>query len=74
MKTGAEETNAWSPAYVLSATRGGLRMCGAPGWNLERGPFYIYKIVVNREKTDKRTEVFVLLKQKSLSKKKRIVS
>ena len=44
--------------------RGGLRLCGAPGWNLERSPFY------NREKTNERTEVFVLLKQKILSKKK----
>ena len=50
--------------------RDGLRLYGAPGWNLERGPFYIYKTVVNRAKIlNEWTEVFVLLKQKGLSKK-----
>jgi len=49
--------------------RGGLRLCGAPGGNLERGHFYTYKTDVNRIKVNERTEVFALLKQKSLSKK-----
>ena len=49
--------------------RGGLRLCGAPGWNLERGRFYKYKTVVNREKINEQTEVFVLLKQKNLEQK-----
>ena len=30
----------------------------------ERDPFYIYKTVVNREKINERTEVFVLLKER----------
>jgi len=30
--------------HFIMEDRGGLRLCGAPGWNLERGPFY------NREK------------------------
>ena len=50
--------------------RGGLRLYGAPGWILTRGPFYIYKTVVNKEKINERTEVFVLLKQKKLEQKK----
>jgi len=58
---------------IMSTNRGGLRVCGAPGWNLERGHFYIYKTVVNREKINERTEVFVLLKRKKLEKKKQIV-
>jgi len=37
------------------------------------GPFYIYETVVNREKVNERTEVFVLLKQKKLEQTKRIV-
>jgi len=35
---------------------------------------YIYKMVFNREKINERTEVFVLLKQKKLDQKKRIVN
>ena len=54
--------------------RGGLRLCGAHGWNLEKGAFYIYKTVVNREKINERTEVLVLLKHKKLEQKKRIVN
>ena len=50
--------------------RGGLRLCGAPGWNLETGPLYTYKIVVNREKINERSEAFVLLKQKKFEQKK----
>jgi len=49
--------------------RGGLKLCGTPGWNVERGDFYKYETVVNGDKVNERTEVFVLLKQKSLSKK-----
>ena len=58
-----------SRLYIGCMGRGGLRLCGAPGWNLERGPFYIYKTVVNREKINERTEVFVLFKQKKLEQK-----
>jgi len=36
---------------------------------LERGPFYIYKTVVNTEKVNERTKVFVTLKQKKLEQK-----
>jgi len=50
-------------------SRGGLRLCGAPGLTLTKGPFYIYETVVNREKVNERTEVFVLLKQKKLEQK-----
>ena len=48
-----------------------VHLCGVPGWNLERGPFCIYKSVVNRKKINERTEVFVLLKQKKLEQKKK---
>ena len=49
--------------------RSGLRLCGASGWNLQRGPFYTYETVINREKLNEWTEVFVLMKQKNLSAK-----
>ena len=49
--------------------RGGSRLCGAHGWNLERGPFYIYETAVDREKVSERTEVFVFLKQKKHEQK-----
>jgi len=60
------------PCYFLwSTTRGGLKVVWGPWLNLRKGPFlYIYKTVVNRKKINERTEVFVLLKQKSLSKKR----
>jgi len=50
-----------------SCAQGGLRYCGAPGWNLQRGPFYTYETVVNREKIN---EVLYLYywNKKSLSK------
>jgi len=55
--------------------RGGIRLCGAPGSNVERGPFYMYETVVNGEIVNERTEVVVLLKQKRLEQKeKRIVN
>ena len=57
---------------VVQCTRAGadLKLCGAPGRNLERGPFYIYiKLPLIGKKINERTEVFLLLKQKSLSKK-----
>ena len=46
--------------------QGRIKVVWGPGWNLERGTS---KTVVNREKINEQTEVFVLLKQKSLSKK-----
>jgi len=49
--------------------RGGLSLCWAPGGNLDGGPFYIYKTVVNREKINERTDVFVLLKHKKFDQK-----
>ena len=58
------------PNFLLTGQdRGGWRLCEAPRWNLEGGSFYIYETVVNREKVDERTEVFVLLKQKKLEQK-----
>jgi len=41
-----------------------LRLCGAPGWNLEGGPFYIYSIKLSliEKKINEWIEVFVLLK------------
>jgi len=51
-------------AVSIPSTRGGLRLCGAPGWNLERGSFlYIY------ENLNERIEVLVLLKQMKLEQK-----
>ena len=55
---------------LVATTRGGLKLCGGPGWNLQKGLFYSYETVVNREKINERTEVFVLLKQKKLEHKK----
>ena len=49
--------------------RCGFSLYGAPGWNLEKGPFFIYETVFNREKINGQTEVFVLLRQKKLQKK-----
>jgi len=49
----------------LPPVKGGLRLYGAPGWNLETGPFLsIY------EKLNERIEVLVLLKQIKLEQKK----
>jgi len=56
-----------------AVTRGGLRLWG-PWLKLWKGPFLIYKTVVNREKINERTEVLVLLKRKKLEQKKRIVN
>jgi len=40
---------------IFHFIKGGLRLCGAPGWNIEKGSFYLYKTVVKREKINKRT-------------------
>jgi len=46
----------WNIFYLLVFLRnlglpqGGLRLCRALGWDLERGSFYIYETVVNRGK------------------------
>ena len=47
--------------------RGGMRLSEAPG--LDRSPFYIKKNVVNKENINERIEVFILMTQKSLSRK-----
>jgi len=62
----------WSKG--LTPYEGRIKVVWAPGWNLARDPFYIYETVVNREKVNERTEVFVLLKQKKLEQKKRTVN
>jgi len=49
---------------TMDEVRGGLRLDGVPGWNLERGPFLsIY------EKLNEQIEVLVLLKQMKLGQK-----
>jgi len=54
-------------SIISHKLRGALRLYGALGWNLERGPFYVCKTVVDRAKTlNERTEAFVLLKHKKL--------
>jgi len=53
----------------IMASRGGLKLYGAPCWNLERGPFlYTY------ENLNERIELLVLLKQMKLEQKKRIIN
>ena len=51
----------------IHTDRGGLRLCGTPGWNLERGPFYIYKTVVNWEKWMNKLKYLQYWHEKSLS-------
>jgi len=58
---------------LVLLSRGGLRLCGTPGWNLERGPFDIYETVVNKEKINEQADVFAMLKQKNLTKKRIVI-
>jgi len=52
----------------------GLTLCGAPGWNLERGSFCIYKPVVNRKKNKSTNWSVCIIETKQAQVKTRIVN
>jgi len=51
-------------------SQGRIKVVWGPWLKLRKGPFCTHKTVVNGEKINERTDVFVLLKQKKLKQKK----
>jgi len=72
--TWASLLNLTSEMFSTLRLMDGLRLCGAPGWNLERGPFYIIKPVVNREKIKSTNWSVCMIETKQAQAKTRIVN